>query len=221
MPRDRWPIMVAMLGAAGGCGVEQGDAPPASVEERPLPPPPSERPDRRTDTLMIEGVAQPVEVRLVESPAAFPLPFTTYIPPDLRVEEADRGDQAEVRFVADFGTAASEDAWLEIAAYPTGISADEALERARRAAGETARRVAEGEPVQGWTLAEWRITSADPAEPRTGRVLLGRHRERHFHVRIQHPPEFGDGFGPRVGLVLHNWRWNDGTPLTTRAATPR
>lgn len=204
-------ILVLLLTAA--CGVEEGDAPPARVEEPPLQPAPEARPETGTDTLHIEGMPHVIEVRLVASPPDFPLPFTTYVPPDVEVADADRGDQAEVRFSAKYGAGGPAEAWLEISAYPTDLTDEAATERARRAAGAAGVRVRADEPMQPWSIAEWRVQPDSTTEGRMGRVMLGRHGERYFHVRTLYPPEFGDGFGPRAALVLRHVRWGDGSPL--------
>ena len=179
---------------------------------------PGERAATVIDTLHLEGTAEPVELTLVRSPAHFPLPFTTYVPPLIEVDEADRGDQAEVRFVADFDGMDRKLAWLEIAAYPDGLGEEAALERARRAAGDSAQRVTANDPLAPWVIGAWRVGGGE-LEGRTGMVLLGRHAGRYFHFRRVYPPEFGDGFGPRAALVLRHWRWDDGGPL--RAEPPR
>lgn len=201
-------VMAAVAGAAACAGESTGRAGDEG---------PAERPATIVDTLHLEGTAEPVELRLVPSPAHFPLPFTTYAPPAIEVADADRGDQAEVRFVADFDGRDLELAWLEIAAYPDGLGEEEAKERARRAAGDSARPVSADEPIAPWVIGAWRVAALE-SEDRTGLVLLGRHDGRYFHIRQVHPPEFGDGFGPRVALILRHWQWSDGSPL--RAESP-
>jgi hypothetical protein len=211
--------LAAALVALGACEYQAerpvDDTPgiPSAAEEAGPGSLVEERPALRTDTIRIEGMAEPIELRLVASPATFPLPFSTYVPPDLAFEGARRGDQPELRFIAEFGGLRNESAFLEVAAYPANVTEDGAFERARRAAGIDATPVDSMEAAFDWAIRGWRATSRDGAGETLTRVMLGRQEDRHFHVRIRYPSEYADGFGPRAAMVLREWRWADGTPL--------
>ncbi|HEY8468403.1 MAG TPA: hypothetical protein VIL18_02115 [Longimicrobiales bacterium] len=173
------------------------------------------------DTLLLEGMAEPVELPLVPAPDGFPLPFSTYATGDFIVEAAESGDgDAAVRFIAAFGGVRNADAFLEIAAYPAGSAEAEAVARAERAVGAGGNVVAPEEASMRWAVRQWRLTTRDP---RGGWILgfagLGRHADRWFHILARYPGEYADGFGPRADLILEHWRWGDGTPLAP-PATP-
>ncbi|HEX7089997.1 MAG TPA: hypothetical protein VF192_07660 [Longimicrobiales bacterium] len=174
------------------------------------------RPETRMDTLLLEGTAEPVELGLVRAPAGFPMPFSTYTTGDFVVEAAESeadGDPA-ARFVAAFGGVRNDDALLEVAAYPPGVTEAEAIARAERAVGAGADVVAPGETSLRWATREWRLSRRAPGG---GWILgfagLGRHGGRWFHVLARYPGEYADGFGPRAAMILDHWRWADGAPL--------
>jgi hypothetical protein len=210
----------------GGCSGEDvpfagraSAAEVATVEHASLAQVAPGRPAVRLDTIYIEGMPQPVQLQLVESPATFPMPFTTYVPSDFAFEGTRRGDQPEVRFSAEFGGQRNPDAFLEIAPYPTGLSLEGAEERARYAADAGAQLMSAQDSDLPWAIREWRSAARDDTGEWVSRVILGRHGERYFQLRIRYPAEYADGFGPRAAIVLREWRWKDGSPIRARAKT--
>lgn len=169
-----------------------------------------DRPERAEAIILIEGMGEPVPIRLFSTPADWPLQFSTYHPEDW-VAEAVTGDGgAVVRFTVAYGGHRNDDAYLEVVVYPAGT--DEASAR-RRAADQAAdlgiAELAGGDRWYPWSLAEY----GGVAEAAQG-LALGRHGDGWFHVRWHYPPEHGDGFGPRQALVLDEWIWADsGLPL--------
>ena len=186
--------------------------------EPPDAPAAEERPEERVDTLMLEGMAEPMRVRLFETPAGFPLRFSTYVPEDMRPEVLEADSGASVRFTTAFGGTPNPNAYLNIHVYP------ESMDAAGAAAAADAFAVSRGVPVsQGegddepdwprryaWSLAEYPFDHPGPEGGRmVGLVAVGTHGERVFHVIQQHPEEYGDGFGPRAALILEELRWAD------------
>jgi len=205
----------------GGCRSEDvpfagraAAAMPAAVHHAALAQIAPTRPPVRLDTIYIEGMPQPVRLQLVESPAIFPMPFTTYVPPGFIFEEIRRGDQPEVRFVMELGGRRNDDAFLEIAAYPTGLSVEGAEERARHAAAAGAHLVPATNSDIPWAIREWRSSVRNEAGESVARVILGRHGDRYFQLRIRHPVAYAEGFGPRAAIVLREWRWSDGSSIS-------
>ena len=233
MQRQRSAGVLLFVALVGACTVESnerddGGAPPSSRAASGAPlstdttTAVAARPQMRVDTLVLEGMAEPVTLTLVRAPNDFPLPFSTYATSDFIVESVAstaNGDPA-VRFIAVFGGVRNDDAFLEVAAYPAGTTEAEASARAARAVGEGGEVVAPEEASMEWTVRQWRLAARDP---RGGWILgfagLGRHGDRWFHIVARYPGEYADGFGPRADLILEYWRWGDGTPLT-RPAPP-
>lgn len=170
---------------------------------------PPGRPESRTDTLVIEGVPQPVDLRLVRAPAGFPLPFSAYVPPDFEVEAATRDGQPAVRFVAAFGGVRNQNAFVEVALYPPDLGQAGALERAATSMNPSGEPEILDEGGFDWAELGWRWRGGG-AEPFVARFLLGRHGDRWFQVLQRYPPEYGDGFGPRAALLLESLRWGEG-----------
>ena len=179
------------------------------------------RPQTRVDTLFLEGMAEPVTLTLVRAPNEFPLPFSTYTAGDFIVESvaSTANGESAVRFIAAFGGVRNDEAFLEVAAYPAGTTEAEAAARAERAVGARGHVVAAGEASMEWAVRQWRLEARDPRGGWTlGFAGLGRHGDRWFHILARYPAEYADGFGPRAGLILEHWRWDDGTALTRPAA---
>lgn len=179
------------------------------------------RPQMRVDTLLLEGTAEPVELTLVRAPDGFPLPFSTYATSDFIVEStASKGDDdPAVRFIAAFGGVRNDDAFLEVAAYPAGLTEAQATARAERAVGAGGNVVAPEEGSMDWAVRQWRLSTRDPSGGVIlGFAALGRHDGRWFHILARYPGEYADGFGPRADLILEHWRWDDGAPLAPPTA---
>jgi hypothetical protein len=205
---------IILMGACKGENIPPSGraaaATPAAVHHASLAQIAPSRPAVRLDTIYIDGMPQPVELQLVEAPAIFPMPFTTYVPAGFLFEEIRRGDQPEVRFVMEFGGQRNNDAFLEMAAYPTGLSLEGAEERARHAADSGAQLVPTTSSDIPWAIREWR----NGIGRSVARVILGRHGDRFFQIRIRQPRGDAEEFGPRAAIVLREWRWSDGTPIS-------
>ncbi|MBW3534513.1 MAG: hypothetical protein KY453_04755 [Gemmatimonadetes bacterium] len=213
--------LLALAAACGGEAPAPGDEVPAAGDAVPAAdtalsaagasvPGASERPATRTDTLLVEGMPEPVELRLVRSPDGFPLPFSTYAPAEFRVEQAMREGQPAVRFVAAFGGVRSEDAFVEIALYPAGGGQAAALERAALSMDPSAEpEILDGSGL-GWAELGWRWRGGGADGPYVAHFLLGHHGERWFQVLRRYPPEYAEGFVPRAEVILESLRWGDG-----------
>ena len=163
------------------------------------------RPDTVTDTLLVEGMPERMRLRLVRSPEGFPLPFSAYVPVDMEMAERPPGEDPAVRFVAAFGGVRNEDAFMELAAYPEGLDERAAVARAEAVAGEGAEPL--DDPGYAWAERGWRWRGEEGGEAYTALLILGRREGRWLHVLRRYPPEYGDGFAPRAGLVLESLRW--------------
>jgi hypothetical protein len=163
------------------------------------------------DTILIEGMPELVQLRLIREPAGFGAPFSTYVPEGFQVETNATDSVPAVRFVAAFGGVLNPAAFLEVALYPESISREDAMRRAGSDLPAGAR-VPEPEAVP-WATAEWRARGRDAHGPFTGVVRLTSHGERFVRVMMRYPLEYGDGLPPRAAVILEEWRWGDGSPL--------
>jgi hypothetical protein len=197
--------------------IPQTDASGPTGGDYPTPPPlPPEsipaRPRTIQDTLLLEGMAEPSPATLVEAPAGFPRRFTTYLPEGLLVEFEGRGDSAGVRFHAAFAGTPDRNAYMHVRLYGTDLSRAQASQAATdfvrsRAPWRDEGTTAEPPP---WGLEAYSFQyMGDGNVPYTGRVVLGHHVDRFFHVLTHYPAEYGDGLGPRFDRILQHWRWED------------
>jgi hypothetical protein len=213
-------VVLPVMAAVPGCG---GDA-PGSARRDPPPPapgslaadtlagaasaiPPDPRADTMLDTLLIEGMPEPVAMALVRAPAGFGLPFSTFLPPGLAVEFEAGGDGAAVRFLAAFGGSPARSAYLHVRLYPPGTTREDAMNAALVLAGAAAGPASPTEPPF-WGL-DARTFSVPGSGSITGRIVIARHGDRLLHVVTHYPAEYGDGLSPRFATILHHWRWED------------
>ena len=174
---------------------------PAPVAE-PRPPLPEEilpGPEVAFDTILVEGTAVEIAVQRFTSEAGFPLPFVTRLPEDMVVNPISSGEADAVRFEAEFGGLHNPDAYLAL--YVPNGDVIESLAEELGATEDDTRRF-------GWSSREFRLQGE-----RLGFVAEGERDGRTFYLILAYPPEYGDGIGGRIDLILRNWRWADGSPL--------
>ncbi|MQA92439.1 MAG: hypothetical protein GEU90_19800 [Gemmatimonas sp.] len=156
------------------------------------------------DTIMIEGTPQVMRIQPVIAPEGFPLDFRTAAPMDMRTGFNQSGGGESVRFEAEFGGVYSPQAFLGFTVLPAGTDEEEAGRIVQEMAAAS-----DGTPVSpprdAWAVEEFRFGGE-----RAGFVALGWREDRWYYFTAQYPPEFGDGMGPRVGMILEQWRWGDG-----------
>lgn len=169
---------------------------------------PADRPATITDTLRIEGMAEPVRLSLVRSPASFPLPFSTYVPADLRGEFASSGEGDAYRIVWREGNRVNRGARIQLTVLPAGTSRSEAARAARTVAETGGGEVSVLADPDPWAIEAFRYRRPGDAQRRiVGWVQLGERDGRYYHWSAQYPAEMGDGMGPRIAAVLKHLRW--------------
>lgn len=205
-------VLLLLLGCTDG---PSADGPPAETAS---PETSSPEPDAGTDTMFVEGTAQPVTLRPYDAPG---VPFTTALPDgDFRPIILDGAGGQEVRFVAAFGQAEQPDAYAAFL-FPD-VENVAALNRA----------VQDTLAARGWQRTEHddpaRTTPCPWAEGyhtyrdegavlSTGYACLGEHGGQPFALITHVPVPYSEGFGPRLALLLEHFRWRDtGAPLTGR-----
>jgi hypothetical protein len=177
------------------------------------------RPAVRHDTMYVEGMAEAVTLRRFDDPV---VPFTTYLPPGLEAQAAGSPEGLGVVMETASGPGDAPGAYLHFF-FPSQEQQDVSLEALRESITGT------GGLLQrnGWQLTQ-HFTSPQAASPcswahdvfrfsdpghvpaATGYVCTGAHQDAPFYLIVYTPPEYGDGFGPRVDVVLSALRWRDG-----------
>jgi hypothetical protein len=204
-------LLVAAAGCSGAPDAESAAEPDVVLAEDTggdagtLPPPDSsgtQPPPVVVESISIEGNTEEIEARVYTSPAGFPLGFRTVVPADMSVDRPGSGEGDAIQVTAEFGGVREPDAHFLVRILPEG--SDEAAARAQiTALGATPEPQRRGR----WDLLEFDLADTP------GFVALGERRGRWFYLLARYPPEYGDGMGPRLDLMLRRWRWEDGTPL--------
>ncbi|MDX1546890.1 MAG: hypothetical protein R3247_07880 [Rhodothermales bacterium] len=206
------PVLLLLLGCAEGSSAETDTPAPQDPTDAGLP-------ATVTDTMFVEGTAQPVTLRRYDAPG---IPFTTALPDgDFRPAVLDGTGGQEVRFIAAFGQAEQPDAYVAF------------LFPAVEGAGALHRAVQDTLAARGWQPTEhddpertapcpWADgyhTYRDEGEVlSTGYACLGEHGGQPFALITHVPVPYSEGFGPRLALLLEHFRWRDtGAPLAGRS----
>lgn len=213
-----------LFGTAGGLMACSGEpdrttdnAAAGSVSEGASPA--EARPATRTDTLLIEGVQEPVQAQLFEA-EDFPLPFSTYVPADMATE-LDESERT-AHFTAEFGGVRNEDTFVHVYVFPEGTDNQEALALAKGYKSGRGIPVSRGieiiadelrPPRMDWALKAYRFRYEDHNGWYGGTIGVGLHDGRPFMIVRHYPLEYEEGFQPRADLITRNWQWGDGTGL--------
>lgn len=216
-------LLIALLAACG-----QADAPGTKGNGAPPGPAVAERPATRTDTIYLEGMAEPMSLELFRTPDGFPLQFSAYVPEDMEVELL-RDEEAAVQFVAAFGGQRNPEAFVHVFVHPAGTDPQAAVGTMRSFGASRGIPVSMGiEPLpepegtrrMPWADRAFSFRYQGDAGWIVGSMGLGSHDGRLFHVITHYPQEYGDGFGPRAAKILETWRWEDGVPLQPLSPDP-
>ena len=215
------------------CGEATPKADRGTEDATPSDPPATaeaiERPEERLDTIRIEGMPEPVRLRLFQTGDDFPLRFSAYVPADMATE-ADRTDStASVHIRADFGGVRDTDAYLHLFVHPAGTGRQEALAAAHGYVASRGVPVSQGIGDPGaagaaarmpWAIESWTFRYQSDGDSFVGSVGVGQREGRLYQLVRHYPAEYGDGFGPRAALVEATWRWGDGSPLREAEPSP-
>jgi hypothetical protein len=171
---------------------------------------PEARPAEKRGTISIEGMDEELRVVLYESPADFPLGFSTYVPEDMVAERWPSNEGDAVAFVAAFGGHRNEAAAMRVIAHRPGATEHEVEEILSQLARDLGADLVESsdDPRHDWSVREFRsVPRSSRRDAPHGTLAVGRHDGRYYTIAIHYPPEYGDGFAPRTHLILQEWRW--------------
>lgn len=189
------------------------DSPPsAGVPDRDAP---LQRPLVKQGVTMIEGMADTVELRLVQAPDDFPMRFSTYVPADFEVSiEATNGGHS-LELTARFGGVLNERAYLQVYFYPRGTTRMVARNQIDGFLTGLNPEVDRAQDVEPWPWALEQTRFSYPHDGRTfvGSVALAQRGDVLFHYVQHYPAEYGDGMAGRIRTIMEEWRWSDGEPL--------
>lgn len=172
------------------------------------------RPATKSAVLPVDGSPREVEMRLFVPPPAFPLSFTTYLPPDVHARMAPPGRSAALTFARAGEGEGADAAFVHLFVAPPDMSEPRARALVR-AAAERFRVPGPGaEPrpakIHAWAVEEYELRSRGTARDRLAWVALGRRQDRWFLLTVQVPVPLADSFGPRAERILEHWIWKDG-----------
>jgi hypothetical protein len=195
--------LVALFAVFAGCKGTADLPEETTVVSRRLPSSPLGLSPVYTESISIEGMIEQIQVRDFEPPVGFPVGFGTVVPADMTVDFVSTGQGDAVRFEAAFAGIRRPDAALSFTVLPQGTDTADARRRVTAVAaglGARPRELADGD----WAMERYGLQGDT-----VGFLALGEHRAHWFYFLAQYPPEFGDGMGPRIDLILRRWRWAD------------
>ncbi len=203
-----WILAALALGATSCGGSADETAPPTSGSGARAVGDTVEQPVIYVETISIEGTPQSLEVVEYQAPMGFPLGFTTVVPTDMSVDYMSSGLGDEVRFEAAFAGTRRPDANLAFVALPESADSVEAFDRIATVVAEI-----DGQPVEplpgDWAIERYRV-----GDGYSGSLAVGTENGKWYYFLARYPPEYGDGMGPRIDLILRRWKWSGtGTPL--------
>jgi hypothetical protein len=234
--RSRLGIVVAA--ALVACAAPVEDETPPGTEADTIPPPPySEatmpsdsppsagtpgepdnvtRPATKRGVRMIEGTADTVQLELVRAPADFPLAFSTYVPEGIDVESATSDAGHSLKLVAAFDGRRNERAYLQFFFYPEGTTRAVARSNIEVFVSGLNPEVDRTESVTPypWAIEQSNFTYPHEQQVFLGGIALAQRGNAMFHFLRHYPGDYGDGMASVISIVLGEWRWADGTPLT-------
>lgn len=185
-----------------------GDPPPPEPEPSEGPPAatdPVGAPPTVVDTLWIRGSPEETTLDLYESPAVFPLPFRTYLPRGMAVEELGTGEGYAIRFLLDRTPRPEGSPLAEIFVFHEEVSG----ERVRETLESRAENLGDGDLEEGPVLPWARESFAFEGTRRVGWLARGEAGGRPFLWSVHYPADLREDFEPRVAEILRRWRWTD------------
>lgn len=148
------------------------------------------------DTLMLEGMAEPVSMNLYSTPEGFPLPFHTYLPENFTHEALSSPTAETIRF-------SMGEAQISFVVLPANTGRSKAQSVAKASLGKA--NIQSCRSSYDW---QWECLYVAGKGAQVSRVLLGEQQGRQFYFLISYPAEYGDGFGPRYARVLEEWKFD-------------
>ncbi len=160
------------------------------------------RPATKKATLSVEGEKTQITLKLYQNPL-----FITYFPPqDFLVESTSSGEGQGVRFIVNFGGKKNENAYVHLAFLSNLQNYSQVSKFINSKNGLIA-------------ANKWRVVNRNQNKPYPwvkqniafshgknilGNIYIGEQNGKAFYLITHFPAEYGDGFAPRVDLILRN-----------------
>lgn len=176
--------------------------------------PTKDRPNTKTDMIMLEGMEESFPFTLHHSQA---LGFSTYIVDDMVVEEASSGEGDAMIVIANFAGKRNEDAKVQIFSKSEGANStiEEQAEFAREVVisnGFVIKQRSDNAPNRfDWSEVEFDISQNGSNYSILGTVSVFQHGDRVYHAIVQYPEEYEEGFIPRVVKMFDDIVWYEAT----------
>ncbi|WP_260286960.1 hypothetical protein [Peribacillus aracenensis] len=185
-------------------GGQDENPPGESVDD-----PTKDRPNTKTDMIILEGMEESFQFRLHHSQA---LGFSTYIVDDMVVEEASSGEGDAMIVFANFAGKRNEDAKVQIFSKREGTNAT--IEEKKEFAREVVisndfeiKQRSDNRPNRfDWSEVEFDI-SQHGSNSILGTVSVFQHGDRVYYAIVQYPEEYEEGFIPRVVKMFDDIVW--------------
>ncbi|HEX6983194.1 MAG TPA: hypothetical protein VF181_10575 [Balneolaceae bacterium] len=161
--------------------------------------------------ISIEGMVESMRMYLLEPPENFPIQFSTYAPAEMVTETVNLENGKSISIMANFGGRLNKNAQLTIFAFPAGSVGSEVHKRVAEIAKSY--NAVPGDSA----LHPWAEKLYDLRGEAFGFLALDVKEGVWFYVLAAYPPQYADGMGPRINLILEKWRWAEsGEPLRSQ-----
>lgn len=164
-----------------------------------------ERPATKTDVITLEGMDEEFEFNLYEDKG---LGFSTYISEDMIAESVSTGEGDALIVYANFGGNKNEDAALSFFSPSEAheLNLEQLIEQTKEQLTNEGYKVEELEESTNPLQLDVQIYNLESSDL-IGKSMFFEHQDRVYVIYYHYPPEFGDGFGPRLNKLLEDIVW--------------
>lgn len=195
----RATLSLILIVAFTGCTAESGDQIEQQQTDSPAP---VETSEIFVDTLSIEGMPEPIEMRSYQTPPGFPTPFSTAYPATMVADTRSTSEGEFIRFVSDADATQDRQVLVEYQLYPDTSEFQTVYEFNRTRAesyGELSQRTPH---IQG-AVTEFTFVSPD----QSGYIVFGERESRYYSILVRFPSGYSEGYGPRTEAIFDHWEW--------------
>lgn len=165
----------------------------------------NDRPATKTDVISLEGMDEEFTFNLYEEKG---LDFSTYIIEDMIAESVSTGEGDALIVYANFGGNKNEDAALSFFSPSEAhkLNLEQLIEQTKEQLTNEGYKVEELEESTNPLQLDVQIYNLESSDL-IGKAMFFEHQDRVYVIYYHYPPEFGDGFGPRLNKLLEDIVW--------------